>query len=434
MPDHADHDVTKTRFEEELGEALRRAGAGFVTDDRRALATGGLARGRRRLRLHRTATIGGALALVVIGAGGVYGGSLLGAGHAGASAAGAFPKGASAAGTGPAAGDTGGAPDPEEGGVPAADIAAVLQANTPAGTWTFDAPSGAGGSAVGVYDDGKGKAGVSAGIYRAGASAEAGIGQVTCPDKVLVPYDDCTEKALPGGDRMMIFQGYEYPDKRVPTKWWHANLLTADGFILSVSEYNAPTEKDSGISRQDPPFDPAQLRTLITADGWRPLMKKVARPDKGSPKRRAAPVAKEVDGTRVTATLRSLLPKGRGLKAVGDGEGYLIVDDGDGRSFVQINVQSDMGRHRAELFSGEGVTTEPDGTLVKVTKGSGEKGVEGSVMWTTDTLAKDGFRVVISAFNAGSQLEPPTRAEPALTTAQLKEIATSPKWRSLAAK
>ncbi|MFE4590995.1 hypothetical protein [Streptomyces laurentii] len=421
MPDHADHDVTTTRFEEELGEALRRAGVGFVADDRRALAAGGLARGRRRLRLRRTATFGGALALVVIGAGGVYGGSLLGGGHAGvsaagASAAGAFPEGASFVGAGPAA----------------ADIAAVLRANTPAGTWTFDASSSVGGRAVGVYDDGKGKAGVSVSVYGVGAAPEVGVAQVTCPDKVIVPHGRCTEKTLPGGDRMMILQGYEYPDKRFLTKRWHANLLTKDGFIVSVSEYNAPTEKDSEISRQDPPFDPAQLRTLITADGWRPLMKK-ERPGKNGPKRRAAPVAKEVDGTRITATLRSLLPKGQGLKVVGDGKGYLIVDDGDGRSFVQINVQSGMGGIRDHL-SGDGSTTEPDGTVVKVTKGPGERGVEGPVMWTVDTLATDGFRVVLSAFNAGSRLGSPTRAEPALTTAQLKEIATNPQWRSLAAK
>jgi hypothetical protein len=50
-------------------------------------------------------------------------------------------------------------------------------------------------------------------------------------------------------------------------------------------------------------------------------------------------------------------------------------------------------------------------------------------MWTVDTLRTDGSRVVISAFNAGTQHEAPTRETPALTMKQLREIALSPRWR-----
>lgn len=49
-------------------------------------------------------------------------------------------------------------------------------------------------------------------------------------------------------------------------------------------------------------------------------------------------------------------------------------------------------------------------------------------MWTVDTLRTDGFRVVVSAFNAGTQRAAPTRPTPALTREQLREIALSPKW------
>ncbi|MEU7023393.1 hypothetical protein ABZ990_22410 [Streptomyces sp. NPDC046203] len=435
MPDHKDHDVTKTRFEEELSEALRRAGEGFEADDRRGLAAGGLVRGRRQLLRRRAATMGGVLALAAVSVGGVYGGSLLGAGHERVSAAG---TGGSARGGGSVDGATSVAGEPAGTPVTGADVAAVLQANTPAGKWTFDDLHGSDATfATGVYDDGKGKAGVSVGLRRVETAGrgEAGRDLVTCPDRVVTPYDDCTEKALPGGSRLMIFQGYEYPDKRVLTKNWRAVLLTKDGFVIDASEYNAPTEKDSAISRENPPFDPTQLRALVTADGWHPLLEKLKQPGKNDGKPTAdpsAPVHEELDTTRVTAMLRSLLPHGHGLKVVGQGSGYLIVDDGAGRSFVQVNVQEDMGSVRDDLFSGDGVTTEPDGTLVKVTKQAGEKGVEGSVWWMADTMTKDGFRVVVSAFNAGSQLEAPTRPEPALTTAQLKGIATNLKWRTLA--
>lgn len=49
-------------------------------------------------------------------------------------------------------------------------------------------------------------------------------------------------------------------------------------------------------------------------------------------------------------------------------------------------------------------------------------------MWTADTIRTDGFRVVVSAFNSGSQNAKATRQTPALTMQQLKSIATSGKW------
>ncbi|MEV6329660.1 hypothetical protein [Streptomyces sp. NPDC051909] len=434
MPQHEEHDVTNGRFEDELGTVMRRAGEGFAVDDRRELVTGGLARGRRRVVRRRVATVGGALALAVIGVGGVYGGAVLGGGNGSG-----VDKGMVA---GPAPQTEGGnaqgqAKPAGEASIPVSELAAVLKANTPAGTWQIDNPEATGQSVLGVYDDGKGKAAVSVGLYRAGDSEESALGQVTCPDKVAVPYDDCTAQGLPDGSRLMVFQGYEYPDRRVETKNWRAVLLTKDRFIVDVSEYNAPSEKDSAITRPNPPFGPAQLKALVTAEGWRPLFKRipVPVPVKGQPSAGHAALPPEPSGAQVQATLRTLLPKGEGLKVVGKGGGgeygYVVVDDGKGRSLVQINVQRDMNDVRGDLFGSGDVTTLPDGTVVKLTKQPGEKGGEGVVWWSADTMAKDGFRVVVSAFNAGTQHEAATRAEPALTTEQLKEIALSPKWRAL---
>ncbi|MFF9196767.1 hypothetical protein ACF09L_16320 [Streptomyces sp. NPDC014779] len=443
MPQHEEHDATNGRFEDELGAVMRRAGEGFALDDRRELVTGGLSRGRRRVVRRRVATVGGALALAAIGVGGVYGGSVLGTGGSGsgveqATVAGPKPKpaqtSAPASGAGTGKKDAGPTDIAE---IPVTELAAVLKANTPAGDWQIDNLDGTGPAVSGVYDDGKGKAGVSVGLSRAGRGKDAGADMVTCPDKVLVPYDACTTENLPGGERLMVFQGYEYPDKRVLTKNWRAVLLTKDGFLVDASEYNAPTEKGSAISRPNPPLDPAQLKTLVTAQGWRPLLKQIPE----FPAKRLAPSTThaapppEPSGAAVQATLRSLLPKGQGLQVVdkgGDGEyGYLVVDDGKGRSLVQINVQADMSDVRGQLFGSGDVQTLPDGTVVKLTKQPGEKGGEGVVWWSADTMGKDGFRVVVSAFNAGTQHEAATRAEPALTTEQLKTIALSPKWRAL---
>lgn len=59
-------------FEDELGEALRRAGDGF-TADRHALVEAGERRGRRLVARRRAAVIGGSvLSLTLIGAVGAY--------------------------------------------------------------------------------------------------------------------------------------------------------------------------------------------------------------------------------------------------------------------------------------------------------------------------------------------------------------------------
>ncbi|MGW8764862.1 hypothetical protein ACWGN5_20385 [Streptomyces sp. NPDC055815] len=415
-------------FEEELGAALRSAGDGFSADDRRELIAGGLQRGRRRLVRRRLAVTGGVLALAAVGIGGVYGGSLLGPeGSATTSSVAAPPPR-----TGPAdrpAGKWELAPE-----IPVKDLAAVLKANTPAGQWQFDNLDGKGQSVTGVYDDGRGKAGVSVGLFRAGGTPEAGADQVTCPDKVVVRYDRCASQRLPGGDRFMVIEGYEYTDGREKTKNWRAVLLTKDGFLVDASEYNAAAEKGAAITRENPPFSATQLQTLVTAQGWRPLLKQLPAQPKPYPSESRLPAVPSA--AAVQSTLRRLLPQGLTVTSHGggDGHGYVVVDDGKGKSLVGVDVQPDAGKAVAELFSGAGVVTLPDGTKVKSTQQPGEKGGAGVVWWSVDTLSPQGFRVAVSAFNAGAQHEAATRAEPALTMEQLKELALSQRWRTLPTK
>ncbi|MFI6419689.1 hypothetical protein ACIBG6_20130 [Streptomyces sp. NPDC050842] len=423
-------------FEEELGAVLRSTGEGFSVDGRRELVTGGLTRGRRRLVRRRLAVTGGALALAAVGIGGVYGGSLLSpSGKATSAGVAAAPK---------PTGDTAEATEPSqeekrrlaqmEAQIPVKDIAAAIQANTPAGNWQFENLDAKGQHALGIYDDGDGKAAVSVGLNRsAGGDGEAGAGQVECPSKVHVPFDKCTTERLPGGDRLMIIQGYEYPDKREETKNWRAVLLTKDGFLIDASEYNAAAQKGAEISRENPPFTASQLKALVTSEDWRPLLRQLptpvrAKPSSGTAQRPAGPA-----GEAVQATLRSLLPKG--LKVTdegGEGEyGFVVVDDGKGKSFVQINVQPNMKGAADSIFGSGDVTVLPDGRKVKLTQQPGEKGGSGVVMWTADTITHTGFRVVVSGFNTGAQHEPATRAEPALTMEQLKAIALSLRWQTL---
>ncbi|SED09757.1 hypothetical protein [Streptomyces sp. TLI_105] len=425
------HDgASHERFEEELGAVLRSTGDGFAVDDRRELVAGGLRRGRRRLVRRRLAVTGGVVALAAVGIGGAYGGSLLGpAGQATTTSVAAPPQPGQANGTGTGA-RTGKKPfaQPQ---IPVKDIAAVLKAHTPAGQWRFDDLDGKGQSATGVYDDGRGEAGVSVGLYRAGETAESGIDQVMCPDRALVPFDSCTSERLPGGDRLMVFQGYEYPDKREETKNWRAVLLTKDGIVIDASEYNAAAEKGAAISRETPPFSPAQLKALVTADAWGPLLRQLPELPKSPEGPGRAPSVPSA--AAVQATLRSLLPGGVTVESHGggDGHGYVVVDDGKGASLVGVDVQPLPGDGIEGLFTGAGVVTLPGGTKVRSTQQAGEKGGAGVVWWSVDTLSPKGFRVSVSAFNSGAQHEAATRAEPALTMEQLKAIALSPKWRKL---
>ncbi|CAM5348257.1 hypothetical protein SBADM41S_10334 [Streptomyces badius] len=103
-------------------------------------------------------------------------------------------------------------------------------------------------------------------------------------------------------------------------------------------------------------------------------------------------------------TFRALLPDGLTVTDVTDSGGEfasVVVNDGKGRSLVQINVQHDM-RDVAHQLYGD-ATTLPDGTLLATSKKPGEKGGSGVVMWTADSMRPDGMRVFVSAFNSGEQ-------------------------------
>ncbi|MFH9195086.1 hypothetical protein [Streptomyces globisporus] len=142
--------------------------------------------------------------------------------------------------------------------------------------------------------------------------------------------------------------------------------------------------------------------------------------------------APPLDHTLLMPTFRALLPEGLTVTDVTDSGGEfasVVVNDGKGRSLVQINVQQDM-RDVAHQLYGD-ATTLPDGTLLATSKKPGEKGGAGVVMWTADSMRPDGMRVVVSAFNSGEQSSAATRKAPALTMDQLTALVISPEWPKL---
>ncbi|MEU9301368.1 hypothetical protein [Streptomyces sp. NPDC048269] len=408
-------------FEDELGEALRRAGDGF-TADRLALVDAGERRGRRLVARRRAAVVGGSvLALALVGSVGAYSGGLLG---------GSGPVNVAA----PRPLETTKPPQPGKmtgggtGAVTAEGLLAVFRGLLPAGQLTDTVARGTDEPpmASGVFDDGNGKAAISVGLSRVDPGGSNAREMTRCGDKEVQGYDDCLAEQLGDGSRLLLYKGYEYPDRRVDTKVWRAVLVTPQGFQVDASEWNAPAEKGAAISRPNPPLTTAQLKALVTADQWHPALNDLP----AAPVERAeSPVSGA--GPQAGPVLQSLLPKD-GVTVVSEGgEGdyaYAVLDDGKGKSMVQVNVQPNMRDLLAGYMAGDGVTTLPDGTKVKAEQKPGEKGGAGVVWWSVDTLRPDGVRVVVSAFNSGSQNKPATRKAPLLTMDQLKEIALSPKW------
>ncbi len=416
-------------FEDRLGDALRQAGGTFEAD-RTALAAGGAVRGRRSLLRRRAAVAGGVAGVALAGVGGALlvpwgdggtGGSGRDTIAAGSSAASSPTPAATA--TGPVSGD---------------ELLRTLKKLLPEGKVSGEEARGTGSElnpyAHLVYDDGKGAGAVSVGLRRVEPGSETAREVTSCPDARLVLHDSCTTTRLSDGSVLMLFQGYEYPDRRADTKRWTADLVTSEGHHITVSEWNAEAEKGAPVTRPEPPLAPSQLKRIATDAAWRTAVDTI--PDPGNAGSEAPPAA---DGRRVRETLAELMP--RDVKVVADGGqeyeyGYVVVDDGEGESFVQVNVQPDIRSSdpkldtSKELF-GSGAEVLPDGTMMTTQQGSGDDKGQGLVMWTVDTMRTDGMRVVVSAFNSASQTTAPTRDTPALTMAQLKKIATSEEWEQL---
>ncbi|GGX57561.1 hypothetical protein GCM10010358_09630 [Streptomyces minutiscleroticus] len=410
-------------FEDRLGDALRRAGGSFETD-RAALAAGGAARGHRALRRRRAAVL----------TGGVAGVALLGVGGALLVPAGSGDDGQRSV----AARQATPSPGREPAAVSGADLLRTLKGLLPEGGVSGEHARGTDEGltpyAHVVYDDGEGGAAVEVSLGRTEEAA-------ACPDRVFTPYDSCEEEKLDDGSALVLFRGYEYADRREDTKRWYAELVTPQGQQVTVTEWNAEEEKGAPVSREEPPLTTAQLAEIAAAPEWREAVDAVPGPGASAPAGTGSEAPSAAEGTGVRKTLAGLMP--RGVKVVADGGqapeyAYVVVDDGKGESFVQVNVQPDITetlppntRSVADQLFGSGAETLPDGTKLTTQQGPGDDKGLGLVMWTVDTMRTDGLRVVVSAFNSGSQVTGPTRDTPALGMDDLRRIATSKEWDRL---
>ncbi|MGW5970853.1 hypothetical protein [Streptomyces sp. NPDC055186] len=371
----------------------------------------------------RAAVLGGAAGIALVGVGGAL---LLPGGSGGGGGSGEARRTSAASGAEVTA-DAQDAPAPVSG----EELIRTLKGLLPDGE--FSEEQGRGTDSFGgpfaqvVYDDGEGPAVVGVSLSHVGPGSPQAHEATQCPDKILTPHDSCDTSTLADGSKFMVFKGYEYPDRRVDTKRWLAVLVTPQGQQISVSEWNAAAQKDAPVSRPAPPLSASQLEEIATAPQWRAAVGAV--PERAGTPSAESSAPPHAEDPAVRKTFAELVPDRVEVVAKG-GQGaeyaYLVLDDGKGKSFVQVNVQHDMSEVAHQLYGS--AETLDDGTLVATRQGPGDERSAGVVMWTVDTMRADGRRVVISAFNTGAQHEDATRDTPALSMEELRAIALSPRW------
>lgn len=238
-------------------DALHHIADGLTPADRHALTSAGYARGRS-LRRRRTAMVtAGAAVLALAGGGGLLAATAAdGPGHTTASrtgvAAPGFPSDAqlTAAATQAPPSFT------------ARQMENLLVSLLPHGKVSGregrgtddDAPY-----AQVVLDDGHGPAAISVTVQRHGGLPGCGGARGA--------GDYCRQSAVAGGT-LVIWKGYEYPDHRSGTKEWMAEFQRKDGALVSLTEWNAPAEKGTSVTRANPPLSTARLAAIATDSVW----------------------------------------------------------------------------------------------------------------------------------------------------------------------
>ncbi|MFE1785441.1 hypothetical protein ACFW9F_23410, partial [Streptomyces sp. NPDC059506] len=289
--------------------------------------------------------------------------------------------------------------------------------------------------AQGVFDDGRGAAAVS---VSAGTVAEA----PGCPGPEHAPGAECSRRTLADGSVLVVFKGYEYPDRREDTRLWRASLTTPEGRTVEAMEWNAPEEKGAEPTRDEPPLTEEQLEAVVTDDRWDKVLAALPEPgitpSAGEPQdaQQRLPAAEEM-----ARHLRGLLPSRLEVlrRGAADDPGYanLVVDDGRGGTLVEIQLQ-EWGRDWEQgvsglgmLYSGAEARTLEDGTRVVVRKQGSDKSGAGALQWSADSMRPDGTRVIATALNAPGYHLDANRPEPALTGEELKAIVLDDGWDRL---
>ncbi|MFC5908906.1 hypothetical protein [Streptacidiphilus monticola] len=412
---------SSSSYEDQLAQAMRAAGDSLPEPPVTELIQDGLSDGRRRRTRRRVSVLGGSAALVAI----AVGGAILPSAVTPAKHAQAGP--ASGHSTTPAQQAQAKGPNP----VSAEDMVKALKSVLPAGTFKKTLARGTVEGrfqpvAMGVFDDRHGAALVSVSVDRNGTPS----GGVGCPDPKYVPGAVCADQKLSDGSRLVVLQGWEYPDHH-GAKDWSADLYRTDGGHISFNEWNSPQEKDAPTTRTDPPLSPAQLKAAVTGHAFDAALASIPASITGKGVPATSPSTQAI-----ASEAKSLLPQGISATDKGGraGTAALLLNEGKGADLLLVSVERwDLGTLTARKMYAStfpGATTLADGTRLYVQEIRG-KGGTGTKVWQVAVSRKDGTRVVLLLANSADLAGRPTRATPVLSTEQLTTLALSAGWESV---
>ncbi|MFJ5220691.1 hypothetical protein ACIP98_39205 [Streptomyces sp. NPDC088354] len=251
-----------------------------------------------------------------------------------------------------------------------------------------------------------------------------------CPDTAYAPYSQCTKSDLPDGAQITVDQSPAKNSNPTGPQVITVQLTYKDGGQILVTQAGTKNERIGKSGRNSLPLTSDQISNVAKAIEWKPILAEFPKPpDVEQPKSTA-----RMTGEEIGRTITSLLPTG--IEATepsgSDGFGHVTIDDGNGKSLIAVNVQQwEPGDPRMrKVFAGADIL--PDQTRIKITKEPSPDGGKGAVVWSVDTLKKDGARVRVMALNAKAYTLPASRSIPALTIEQLKTIALDKQWQDAA--
>ncbi|GAA1704183.1 hypothetical protein GCM10009745_59620 [Kribbella yunnanensis] len=156
----------------------------------------------------------------------------------------------------------------------------------------------------------------------------------------------------------------------------------------------------------------------------------------GLPSTQPTKIPKPKPGGPTLATLRSLLKApGRTLSAPeswgSENDGFFaaasVVDDGKGKSQVQVLTQRMLLNRPVSCKDLPGCTMRPDGSTIR-SQQLGQEG-NGIISNFVEITRKDGRFIGLTSYNAAGEKDTkPTRTAPILSVAQLTELAESKLW------
>jgi hypothetical protein len=243
--------------DDRITAVLQRA-ARTLEPDTAKLVAGGLARGRRRRRLVRGAEALSAFALLA-GVAGLAAALLPFGGGAGRGSAG---HSAPVGGSGPVS-----TVAPTVLMSPQALVQTAVDLLPRPGATSAYGGNAMDGSVTGrfVYDDGHGAAQIFVALAypSAAPTPKSALAAAGC----VAGSAGC--QVLADGAHAQIRQGHQYSDGRQPNPAeWGLDLVRSDGVTISFSEWNAPQPKGAALTRDEPPFTPAELIAWADSPSW----------------------------------------------------------------------------------------------------------------------------------------------------------------------